>query len=320
MEMVEETIPVLITTCNRYQHLAKCLEALGTCKYADKTKVYIAVDYPPSQDYIVGYNKTRELLDELVNNNPFFEMIVIYRSTNLGPNNNAQQLIEYAEKKYKAFIRMEDDIVVAPAFLDYCYSLVGDAGNNIFAVCGYVSKNLPVEKIESNFLMRGCNTWGTVYFTEKMRDIERWRSSDKVIKFCLNPMKMLKLRFYSIGAFNIIVMGMLVGKTKTLFDNGIIPALTDVIICMYMIEMNYYAICPAQNLVENIGLDGSGQNSRVGDETNFIRDYSKDYKFTNVSKRVLRSKGDKNVHDFIFNKIVCLNYFRWLLLSRKFKV
>ncbi len=39
--------PVLIPTLNRYDHLRQCLESLSRCSWADKTDVFVALDYPP---------------------------------------------------------------------------------------------------------------------------------------------------------------------------------------------------------------------------------------------------------------------------------
>ena len=41
--------PVIITTLNRHEHFRQCLESLERCTDADKTNVYVALDYPPSE-------------------------------------------------------------------------------------------------------------------------------------------------------------------------------------------------------------------------------------------------------------------------------
>lgn len=42
--------PVIIPTLNRYEHFRECLESLEHCVDADKTTVYIGLDYPPSEN------------------------------------------------------------------------------------------------------------------------------------------------------------------------------------------------------------------------------------------------------------------------------
>ena len=52
--------PVIIPTCNRYEHLRECVESLAECTHADKTELIISVDFPPDESYADGWNKVRE--------------------------------------------------------------------------------------------------------------------------------------------------------------------------------------------------------------------------------------------------------------------
>lgn len=47
--------PVIIPTLNRYEHFRECLESLEHCVDADKTTVYIGLDYPPSEKHVDGW-------------------------------------------------------------------------------------------------------------------------------------------------------------------------------------------------------------------------------------------------------------------------
>ena len=47
--------PVIIPTLNRYEHFRKCLESLEACTGAEKTDVYVALDFPPSEKYVEGW-------------------------------------------------------------------------------------------------------------------------------------------------------------------------------------------------------------------------------------------------------------------------
>ena len=49
--------PVVIPTLNRFEHFKQCLESLERCNNADKTEVYVALDYPPSDKYVEGGEK-----------------------------------------------------------------------------------------------------------------------------------------------------------------------------------------------------------------------------------------------------------------------
>ena len=64
--MIEEKkyAPVYIPTLNRYEHFKRCLESLERCTDADKTDVYVGLDYPPSEKYVAGWKKIDEYLKE----------------------------------------------------------------------------------------------------------------------------------------------------------------------------------------------------------------------------------------------------------------
>ena len=49
--------PVCIPTCNRYNKLKKCIESLIANKEAKKTELYISVDYPPEERFLVDIRK-----------------------------------------------------------------------------------------------------------------------------------------------------------------------------------------------------------------------------------------------------------------------
>ena len=50
-------IPICIPTCNRYEHLKRCVESLSKCTLASETDLIISVDYPPSDKYVDGNEK-----------------------------------------------------------------------------------------------------------------------------------------------------------------------------------------------------------------------------------------------------------------------
>lgn len=49
--------PVIIPTCNRIEHLKKCINSLASNEFAKFTEIYISVDFPPSEKYEKGYNE-----------------------------------------------------------------------------------------------------------------------------------------------------------------------------------------------------------------------------------------------------------------------
>ena len=68
--------PVIIPTLNRYSHFKQCLDSLELCTLADKTIVYVALDFPPSEKYIDGWRKIDNYLRDKKSHNNFRKLIV----------------------------------------------------------------------------------------------------------------------------------------------------------------------------------------------------------------------------------------------------
>ena len=83
--MNENLAPVTIPTLCRYEHFKRCIESLSRCTLADKTEVYVALDYPAKESHWDGYNKIKDyLLSHKEDNLGFKKLIVIQRSRNYG--------------------------------------------------------------------------------------------------------------------------------------------------------------------------------------------------------------------------------------------
>lgn len=113
--------PVLIPTLCRYEHLKKCLESLSKCMNADKTEVYIALDYPAKKTQEAGYRQICDYLDNSGIGVNFKEFHIIKRERNYGIGiygNFSQARAELLEKNER-LIFSEDDNVFSPNFLVY---------------------------------------------------------------------------------------------------------------------------------------------------------------------------------------------------------
>ena len=76
--------PVIIPTLNRFEHFKRCLESLEHCTGAEYTDVYVALDYPPSECYRVGWEMINSYLTEKESEHGFSHLFVIRRSSNYG--------------------------------------------------------------------------------------------------------------------------------------------------------------------------------------------------------------------------------------------
>lgn len=75
-------IPICIPTCNRYEHLKRCVESLSKCTLASETDLIISVDYPPSDKYVDGNEKIKKWLERGIEG--FKSVQIFFQEKNLG--------------------------------------------------------------------------------------------------------------------------------------------------------------------------------------------------------------------------------------------
>lgn len=247
--------PVLIPTLNRFDHLKQCLESLNLNHNADKTEVYISVDYPPSEKYREGYESVCQYLDNSSFN--FKKLHVIKQSHNLGviengskTYSNAMFLEDLAIESYDRWIFTEDDNVLAPGFLDFMNEALEKFKNDetVFSVCGYrFYYNIKFDN--NNYFRQNAdfNGWGCGFWRDKVLPL-RELQVDYLRRMVYNPFKVLKLWKIS----NMQVCHLCSFSRKANFKKA------DNFDTIYMIDKGMTQIMPAKSLVRNIGWDESG--------------------------------------------------------------
>lgn len=163
--------PVLISTVNRYQHFKDCIESLSRCTWADKTDVFVAVDYPPSEKYWEGYHLIKKYLDSC-GDLGFHSLNRIYRETNYfySERGNLTSLRNEVFKTYDRCIVTEDDNIFSPNFLVYMnkgLELFKD-DSTILAINGY-NNFYPFKKNKNTFMRQNVyfSAWGYGSWREK---------------------------------------------------------------------------------------------------------------------------------------------------------
>lgn len=245
--------PVVIPTCNRYPKLKECIESLANCSYAKETEVYISVDYPPNENYILGWKKVKEYVRNIQGFKKVNFWILDY---NLGPSRNSMFIQEKAFEKYDFLISTEDDNVFAPAFLDYMNKMLQrfEKDPYVLAIAGFSMSNLHyTSKIYKNYAFQ---PWGNGKWKKKwyyLRDLNQSQLFEKYSK-----------NFFKIGGMYLknkwlfcVYISCLLSETKE-------SELTDAILTILFYLCGYYSIFPTKSLVRNKGFDGSGENCKEG--------------------------------------------------------
>ena len=247
--------PVIIPTLNRYNHLKRCLESIERCTGADKTDVYIGLDYPPSEKYVDGWKKIDVYLAEKEKNNGFNRLIVCRRNHNCGvgwAGSNYQLLINEVSFVSDRFIETEDDNEFSPNFLEFInqgLELYKDDKNVVF-VSAYTAPFCTGISKETTFFSIHVSAYGLGHWVYKdwARKYSNAEITTELKKSLVNTLKMY-FKWPSIT--NVIKM------IKRNRQYG------DYCCTMYNLVHHTYVLYPSISLCRNWGCDGTGVNSPI---------------------------------------------------------
>ncbi len=248
---------VLIPTLNRFDHFKNTVTSLKNCIDAEKTDVYIGLDFPPSEDYYEGYKKICDYLEN-EDFSSFGNFRVIKMTENYGVFKNFKALREEAFTNHDTFITMQDDIEVSKNFLSYINSALQYYENDadVVAVSGY-SYPLQWRKTEgSNSLKTNyvAAEWGIGFWKDKFLELERVLENDYLYKSFVSAYKGNKLKYmidacvkdYSNTVLNLY------------YQTSLLKLVCDISMRAYLPIADKYVIMPTLSCTRNHGFDGSG--------------------------------------------------------------
>ena len=247
--------PVIIPTLNRYEHFKRCLDSLERCTGADKTDVYVGLDYPPSEKYVEGWEKIDAYLIEKEKKNGFKNLYVRRRNHNCGvckEGSNVNLLYEEVSKISDRFILVEDDNEYSPNFLEYInYGLhVFKNDPQVKAISGFLPPMVPDFNEISYFKTKFSNAWGTGYWTSKTWTYLKIGAESYIHNVLRSWKKSLYLWEVRAASLN--------GFLSMYFYN---KTYGDVLKTAEAILEKEYSIFPKISKVRNYGNDGSGVHS-----------------------------------------------------------
>ena len=294
--------PLLIPVYDRIEHFNRCLNSLKNCEGANKTHLFIAIDYPKTEEILEKYYQIIEIAKSIKG---FKEVTLFIRETNLGSKENIWSARNEIFKYYDRLIFSEDDNEFSTGFLLFMNDALDIYSDNqdIFAINGY---NYPIEvddiKSGDVYKFQGYCAWGAGIWRDKWLKID-W-SFENLKKFVHNPINLIKT--YKIApSYNQHFISSLLSKKFA----------GDVYIDLNLIKNNWYTLSPVHTLVRNYGCDKSGEhkssdlrfiNQKISltqpDPSNFVNEED-----LNILYKRLRNYFYFNIKDFI--KFIFMNYF-----------
>lgn len=251
----QQYAPVIIPTLNRYAHFRRCLESLERCTGADKTDVYIGLDYPPSDKYQEGWKMIDAYLKEKEKKNGFKRLFVRRRDHNCGVGvemSNVSLLLQDV-KPYGRYIFSEDDNEFSPNFLQYINKAltVYDNDDSVYCVCGYNRRIVLPDSFNSTcYLAYDYVAWGVGFWTHK-NGPDKYRSFNTLMRLLRDD-----------DSYSVLC------KRAPESVKGIVSMLKrqrfhgDVLVNVYEAIEGKFSVMPVLSKVRNHGNDGTGIHSR----------------------------------------------------------
>ena len=237
--------PVLIPTICRYKHFKLCVDSLSKCVDADKTDLYIGLDYPAKEAHWKGYNKILEYVDSI---SGFRNVYIFKRDVNFGQKKNMADLRQRAEDDgHLAYIISEDDNEFSQNFLLYMNQCLVKYQHDprVMAVCGFSHPEwTDMGKYTANaFPMHGFCAYGYGTWFAKLNIYHNFISDKEIVANPKLVHKLFKCRQH-------------VTIHRLLFRQGV--ASGDLRRRCYAELMDQYSIFPVISKVRNHGFDGEG--------------------------------------------------------------
>jgi hypothetical protein len=304
--------PVMVTTICRFEKFKRCIESLNNCTDADKTELFVGVDYPAKEEHWPGYRKICEYLPSIKG---FKEVHVFKRSENWGQSKNGKDLQSRIREKYDRCIMTEDDCEFSPCFLQYMNQCLEKyrEDRKVFSICGY--SYLEWEKNNQDypynaFPIHGYCAWGTgIWFDKYDAYILSSFPAENIIK---NP-KIVRYMF-SVKKHKLIHYLLFRYKGNAADIRRA---------CFYSLN-DKYSIYPKISKVRNNGFDGEASNCAE------ITSYAKqiidtDVTFTLDDFEIGETRQLRRLHDIHYGKGVVvrlltrLEYFQWRFTGYAFR-
>lgn len=298
--------PVLIPTVCRYQHFKECLESLSRCIDADKTDVYVIVDYPGREEHWDGYRKIKHYLEHC-GDLGFKTLNNIFRVTNFfySKKRSNKTLLQPLNNKYDRYIYSEDDIIFSPNFLVYMNKSLEafKDDSDIIMVSGYsypirwdVSSGATCLKQNVN-----ASVWGAGYWIEKQETVSNYINSGQLLDEVGNVIHKETYKRMIDASLREYIPASVYPWRK---DCHFFLALSDISMRAYLAVADKYVVSPVISKVRNLGFDGSGVycqtiNTGLNGDTAGTYNYSKQpIDKSNTFELVLDTKqNDKENHD-----------------------
>jgi Glycosyl transferase family 2 len=243
---VTRLAPIALFIYNRPEHTRRTLAALAGNPLAIESDLIVYADGPKKPEHANNVERARALVREAAG---FKSISLIEREANLGlARSIISGVTEVCESHGRAIV-LEDDLVVSPGFLSYMNCALDRYADddNVMQISGYMFPVARSEELPPTFFLKLSSTWG-------------WGTWRRAWSFFESDAEILVDRMKNVSSYEFDVNGSY-PYMATLIDQqrGLLNVWG---VRWYASMFLQHGLClhPAQSLVHNIGMDGSGEH------------------------------------------------------------
>lgn len=253
---MKDFAPIVLFVYNRPEHTRQTLKALSENELIGQSELYIYSDGPrlnANNEEINKINQVREIIKAIQWTKNTY---IIYRKENIGLANSIKTGITEILKLYDKIIVLEDDTMPKARFLKFMNENLNIFNSKVFAGISGYSKGINTS-YEDLILTRTGSIWGWGTWRHA------WENISFDATFLLSQIEKRNL----IDKFNTDINYYEMLKQQ---EEGKINSWGILFYASYFIKEKYF-ILASENLIENIGMDGSGthynskQNLRINE-------------------------------------------------------
>lgn len=245
-ESAEDTLAPIVLFCYaRPLHLRRTVAALAANALADQSRLIIFSDGPRGDGDEKNVNAVRSEISRV---SGFSEVRVVLRETNFGLASNITEGVGSVMAQFGRAIVLEDDVVVAPCFLGFMNEALEryEDDSRVWHISGW-NYSIDPTGLPDSFFWRGMNCWGWGTWSDRWCRLERDASG------IMSRMPEAGIQEFNIDGSHDFWRQMVRNHQGTLDSWAVF---------WYASIFLNGGLClnATRSLVENIGLDGSGEN------------------------------------------------------------
>ncbi len=253
--------PIVLFAYQRPLHTQRTLESLYNNFLANRSILYVYVDAPKKGATDEQIEKNKEVRRIVRSKQWCGEVHVIEQSINQGLAASIRNGVSEIVQKYGCVIVVEDDLQLSPAFLDYMNKALHfyESYPAVFSIGGYTYPEakmaIPADYSYDTYVcLRNCS-WGWATWKDRWEKIDWSATRYQTLK----ASKAMREAFNRMGddEFDMFYAEQ---------ERGL--NIWSIFFTMAHFEHHAVAIYPCKSYVDNIGLDGSGENCSINPSLN----------------------------------------------------